>query len=102
VAISQTVSTQRTRNAFKSAVDRTHDRALGFTRQQIADCHLSAAPLLDHNVAGFYFHSIASQQACVEWLALRMDRQSSVELTTIVVAPCAAALRICAINSYLK
>ena len=51
---------------------------------------------------GFISASIASQHACVEWLALRMDRQSSVEFTTTVVAPCAAALRNCAINSYLK
>jgi hypothetical protein len=68
-------------------------------------------PDTDRNTANFlgavcYFtfpqlprKSLTVPHRCVQWLALWMDRQSSVELITIVVAPCAAAVRNCVINS---
>jgi hypothetical protein len=45
---------------------------------------------------------IASQQASIDALPMRTDLQSSVEVMTMLVAPCAAALRNCDRNSYLK
>jgi hypothetical protein len=51
---------------------------------------------------GFTSACIASQQACVEWPALRMDLQSSPEVITMLAAPCSAALRNCDISSCAK
>jgi len=73
-----------------------------FARQQIADCHPGTAIPLDHNVAGFYFrlHCLTTSMCRVVGIANGSTELGRVDQT--VVAPCAAAFRNCAINSYLK